>query len=275
MGVGKKEEKEEDVYKMAKLELKSQSKDKSLISFVLKDSSQAYANALRRIMLSEVPVMAIEELEIKKNSSALYDEMISFRLGLLPLTTDLKSYELPQSEEDISGRKAKCTVILSLKEKGPKTVYASDLKSADPKVKPVFPKTPIVKLLKDQELELSAVAILGKGKKHVKWSPGHVWYTYNPVLKINNKSQDFEKFKDMYPPQAFNKEGKLDEKLIVDNNLVDAVSHINEDIVKVDYEDNNFVFTVESWGQLDPKEILSESLDLLDGKLDELDKLFK
>ncbi len=245
------------------------------MTFLIKKSSPAYSNALRRIMLTEVPVMAIEELEIKKNSSALYDEVLAHRMGLIPLTTDLKSYELPQSEEDIKERKAKCTLQLTLKEKGPKTVYASDIKTSDPKVKPVYPKTPIVKLLKNQEVELLAIAILGKGISHAKWSPGHVWYNYNPKLKISKDKELLKKNKDNYPPQIFNKKGEIDEKAILENNLIDAVAHVDEDLIKVEYDDTEYVFQLESWGQLSCKEIILQSLDVFNQKIDELDKLIK
>jgi DNA-directed RNA polymerase subunit D len=257
---------------MVSIEKISSSENK--MTFLLKKSTPAYSNALRRIMLTQVPVMAIENIEFSKNNSALYDEVLAHRLGLVPLTTDLKSYELPESDEDIENKKAKCTLQLTLKEKGPKTVYASDLKTADPKVKPVFGKTPLVKLLKDQEVELVATAILGKGKIHAKWSACHVWYNYNPKITINMKA-DFEKVKDLYPPQVFNKKGQIDEKLILEHNLVDAVAHIKEEVVKVEYNDTEFIFTVESWGQLPPKEIISESINILDSKLNELAKLVK
>lgn len=256
---------------MVKLELIS--KDKNKATFVLKNATVAYANALRRTILGSVPVMAIENLEIVKNSSALYDEMIAHRLGLVPLTTDLSSYELPTSEEDITEKSAKCVVQMTLKEKGPKTVYASDLKTTDPKIKPVYPKLPIVKLLKDQELEFIAYAVLGKGHEHMKWSPGHVWYTYDAKLKINNKHSDFEKFKGLFPPDAFNKKGELDEKIILEKGLVDAVNSVNPEIVEVTYDDTSFIFNVESWGQLSVEEIVSVAIDALDSKLDELKKL--
>jgi DNA-directed RNA polymerase subunit D len=253
-----------------KLELLHKSKDK--VALLLKNSSPAYSNALRRIMLTEIPVMAIEEVEIRKNNSALYDEMIAHRLGLIPLTTDLKSYEFPKSEDDIKEKKAKCTLQIKLKVKGPKTVYASDLKSADPKVKPVNPKMPIVKLLKDQELELIATAILGKGKHHSKWNSCHVWYTYNPSFKINNKHKDLDKYKDLYPPEIF-KKGQIEESLIIKHNLVDAVANVNNDIIKVDYSDKDFIFYIESWGQLTVKEIIAEALNVFNNKLTELNKL--
>ena len=258
---------------MAKLEVVSDKNNK--MTFVLKNSSPGYANALRRIILTEVPVMAIEEVEIAKNSSAMYDEVLAHRLGLLPLTTDLDSYELPESEEDITSRKAKCTLTFTLKEKGPKTVYASDLKTGDPKVKPVYPKMPLVKLLKDQEIELTAVAVLGKGEKHAKFSPGHVWYNYESKLKISGKKELIEKFKEMYPPQIFSKKGEIEEDLILKNNLVDAVAHVNEDIVKVDYSDKDFVFQIESWGQLPGKKMVEVALNVFNAKLDDLAKLAK
>ena len=260
---------------MVKFELKSKSKDKNKMTFLIKDSSPGYSNALRRIMLTEVPVLAIETVEIRKNNSALYDEMLAHRLGLMPLTTDLKSYELPKSQADIDEKKAKCTVQLTLKGKGPKTLYASDLKSADPKVKPVYGKMPIVKLLKDQGIELTALAVLGKGIEHSKWSPCHVWYTYNHSFKINNKHPDLEKYKEMYPSAIFTKKGQIKESLILENNLVDAVAHINDDIIKVEYNDNEHLFYVESWGQLSAKQIVVEAINILDDKLNELNKLIK
>ena len=53
-------------------------------------------------------------------------------------------------------------------------VYASELKSKDPAIKPVYPKMPIVKLLKGQSLEQEALDGLGNGKEDSKWSPGLV-----------------------------------------------------------------------------------------------------
>ncbi len=71
-------------------------KDEGKLSFVIKDTTAAFVNTLRRIMVEEVPTMAVEDVEFRKNSSALYDEMIAHRLGLTPLKTDLKSYNLPE-----------------------------------------------------------------------------------------------------------------------------------------------------------------------------------
>ena len=50
------------------------------------EANESLANAIRR-SVSEVPTLAIDEVEIFKNDSALYDEMLALRLGLVPLKT--------------------------------------------------------------------------------------------------------------------------------------------------------------------------------------------
>ena len=59
------------------------------VKFVLRDCGVAFANALRRIMLSEVPTMAINEVVVLNNTSPIYDEVLAHRLSLIPLKTDL------------------------------------------------------------------------------------------------------------------------------------------------------------------------------------------
>src|SRR3972149_11609867 len=91
---GKKAEKEEEEYKMEITILNEEKKNKK-VTFLVKGTSVSYVNTIRRLIMNEVPTMAIEDVEIRKNSSILYDEIIAHRLGLIPLTTDLKSYNLP------------------------------------------------------------------------------------------------------------------------------------------------------------------------------------
>ncbi|MBW2995638.1 hypothetical protein KY312_04760 [Candidatus Woesearchaeota archaeon] len=71
-------------------------KKQNLLKFLIKNNETAYVNSMRRMIIDEVPVMAIEDVEFKKNDSILYDEMVSHRLGLIPLTTDLKGYNIPE-----------------------------------------------------------------------------------------------------------------------------------------------------------------------------------
>jgi DNA-directed RNA polymerase subunit D len=247
------------------IEVIKKDKKTGRVTFLLKNANPAFANALRRIMIEAVPTMAIEEVEFVQNNSALYDEIMAHRLGLLPLTTDLKGYDRKKPEDELS---AKNSVKLTLKAKGPCTVYAEDLKSKDPKIKPVNPKTPIVKLLKGQELELEATAVLGVGKDHVKFAPCLAWYTYKPKVTVNNTSKEFDQFKDKYPPQIFNN-GKIDAKLIEQHDLYEACDGVNDDIVKIERDPTTFVFNIEPWGQLSPSEILASASDHFNELLEE------
>lgn len=249
------------------IEFLNEDKKTGKVTFLLKGATPAFANVLRRAMMESVPTMAIKEVEIHKNSSVLYDEIVAHRLGMLPIKTDLKSYVLPEKCKCKGEGCARCTLKLTLKAKGPCTVYASDIKSKDPKVKPVFGDTPIVKLLKQkqglaQELEIEATATLGKGKQHVKWSPCIVWYVYEPIITVNNDSPKFAGCKSKYPPQVFDKSGKIDKKLIV-GNLVDACDGVCPEVVKIEYNQNNFIFSIEPWGQLEPKDIATAAADQL------------
>jgi DNA-directed RNA polymerase subunit D len=133
-------------------------------------------NALRRIVISEIPTMAMEEISFYGNSSILDDEFLALRLGLIPLKTDLKTYN-PVSECSCKGKGcAKCTAILTLDVKGPGTVYSRELKSTDPQIVPVHESIPIVKLTEHQQIKLEAKAELGIGKTHMKWQSGIASY---------------------------------------------------------------------------------------------------
>lgn len=253
------------------IEYLNENKKTGTVTFLLKGSTPAFANALRRTMIESVPTMAIHDVEFKENSSVLYDEIIAHRLGLIPLTTDLKGYNLPSKCKCNGEGCARCTVKLTLKAKGPGIVYASDIKSKDPKIKPAYPDTPIAKLLKGQELELEATAKLGQGKEHVKWSPCLAWYVYEPIITVNNDSPRIAECKSKLPPQIFDKNGKIDKKLIT-GQLVDACDGICPEVIKIEHNNENLLFSIEPWGQLEPKEIAQTAADLLLESLNEFDE---
>lgn len=249
-------------------------KNKKKTTFEVKDVSPAYINTLRRVFASEVPTMAISKVEFKNNTSALYDEIIAHRLGLLVLKTDLGSYNVP----DVGASPSPAThCTFKLKVTGPKTVYASDLKSSDSGIKPVYPETIIVKLLEGQELELLANAHLGFGKDHTKWSPGLMTYYYKPVIKVNNKASSFKDSKDKFPKGVFNAKGEIDVKKIDSPQLIDACKEVDENVVSITYSDpqTEFVFTIEPWGQLSAEEIVEEGIKQYNSQLDAFKKLLK
>ncbi len=178
--------------------------DGNYLKFTLKEASYPKANALRRALMSEVPIMAIDEVDFFENTSNLFDEFIAHRLGLIPLVT-------PKTATS----KSKAT--FHLEAKGPTVVYSKDLKTKS-NVKPVYDNIPIIKLGEEQNLRLEATAIMGTGKQHAKFQPCIASYN---VHKTN---------------------------------------------------ENNFDFEIESFGNLEPKELLKKAVEILKEKAEELEK---
>jgi len=253
---------------MMQVEMIDKSKDS--ITFLLKGSNTGFVNLLRKTIIDEVPTMAIEDVEFRKNNSVLYDEIVAHRLGLVPLKTDLKSYVMPEECKCKGEGCSKCQLMLTLKGKGPGYVYAGEMESKDPKVVPVHEKMPIVKLVKGQVIELECVAVLGRGKEHMKWSPGLAYYKYLPVLKVK-KGGDAKAIVGSCPVGVFElKGGEASIKNLYNCHLCGACVDADPNHVTLEESGEDFIFTVESWGQLSPEEMVETAVEIIQSKTDEV-----
>lgn len=176
----------------------------TIMTFVLKDATNAQANALRRMATNHVKCFAIDSVTFYENSSAIFDEYIAHRIGLVPITTPASGY----SEED--------EIQFTLEAEGPKIVYSKELESKDKEVKVANDAIPLIKLAAEQKLRLDCKAILGNGAKHSKFQPGIV--TYDQV------------------------------------------------------GDDTFNFSVETFGQMPPKEIINKAFNAIKEELKEVEK---
>lgn len=79
-----------------KIDVISESDEELVFDMVGVDA--AFANALRRILLAEVPSVAIEHVYIANNTSIVQDEILSHRLGLVPLNVDPRLIETLERE---------------------------------------------------------------------------------------------------------------------------------------------------------------------------------
>ncbi len=247
-------------YNKEKMEIKILSKKEERISFLMKGIDTSIANTLRR-SVQEIPTLAVDEVEFIKNDSALFDEIIAHRLGLLPLK--MEKGVAAKEECSCKGKGcSKCTVALKLRAKGPCTVYASNLKG---KGIIIHKKMPIVALAKDQELELNAYARLGTGKEHTKFSPGLLYFKPQSEIKEVKDSENAIKVSEKQFAEI--REGKD-----IAYDFLNETVQCEGKFLKVGDSKEDFVFVIESWGQLSVKEIFIESCKIIEKNLKELDK---
>lgn len=264
------------------MEIEVLEKDDKNIRLLVRGVDTPFMNALRRNILAEVPCMAIDEVVIIENSSVLHDEIIAHRLGLIPLKTDLESYNLPEEcscKSEFGCNLCRVTLTLDREAKdGTVTVYSGELVSENPNITPVSDKIPIIKLAKGQKLRLEAYARLGKGKIHAKWQPVSMCaYKHMPQIKIDAKNCDAcGRCVEICPKKVLAKNG---DKIEIRDLLACTLCQDCVDVcpkeppaIEVEWEKNTFIFNLESTGVLPPERILEEALKILDKNLEEFAK---
>ena len=216
------------------------------------NADESLANSIRR-SVSEVPTLAIDEIEVFKNDSALYDEMLALRLGLVPLKTE-------------KGMTKKTKIDLKLSKIGPCTVYSGDL---DGNAELVYDKIPIVILGEEQKLELVATAVLGKGLEHAKYIPGLCYYRH--ILEIKS-SPEIDKI--IESSRSLFKAEKKGSKWLCDLNEAEAhkIEELDKDAMTNSEE---MLLFIESYGNMDAKDILVKAIAALEENLDEFEKSIK
>jgi DNA-directed RNA polymerase subunit D len=243
---------------------------------VIREADTAFMNTLRRTILAEVPSMAVEEVVFIENSSVLKDEILAHRLGLIPLRTDLSSYNLPEectckSEFGCSLCRVTLTLDVDAGEDS-RTVYSGDLRSEDPAITPVSENIPVVKLAPHQKIKLEAYAQLGRGKEHAKWQPVCMCtYRYWPEIRIDKKKCDAcGECVEVCPKKILVNIGKKIEirdqaNCTLCKDCMDACPQ-NPPAVEIDWKEDSFIFSLESTGALPPEKIMFESLNILNKK---------
>jgi DNA-directed RNA polymerase subunit D len=248
------------------LKIKLISRKKENLRFLLEGANPAFANALRRLMTGEIPNMSIDLVEFHDNTSALFDEIIAHRLGLLPLVFDPDKFNF--TEECKCGGKGcpSCQVFFALEKTGPATVYSSDLKASNRGVKPLSPDFPIVKLLKEQHIKLEATARLGRGKEHAKFQTANVAYSYLPLLEAS-RADDFKRIVSACPKGVLAVKNR---KLVLADPYDCDVCKVCEDVggghIKITSDPTKFVFRVESISGLEPDYIVKKAIEILQEK---------
>ncbi len=238
------------------------------IRFIVEGVTPAFANALRRIMISEIPVLAVEWVDVFENSSILFDEMVAHRMGLIPLKFDPDKMNFREDCKCEGKGCPLCEVTFSLEKGGPSIAYSGDMISSNKTIAPTSPKFPIVKLMKNHYIKLYAVAHLGTGKQHAKFQAANASYQYYPEIK-GDKCDNPKSAVSACPKGIVGLKGnmpfiKKPEECDFCRACEDACNGISIEGVS-----NKFVFSVESISGLEPAYIVNKAAEILKEKAEE------
>jgi len=242
------------------------------LQFLLEGTDPAFANSLRRVMITEIPTLATEWIDVHENNSALFDEIISHRIGMIPLKFNPKKFVATEDCQCRNNGCPLCQVVLVLDRKGPCIVTSGDFKSSDKAVAPVDPRVPIVELLENQSLKLEAVARLGTGLKHAKHHAANASYHFYPEITVTGSQADAQRAMKLCPKGLVTLKGK---KIAV-NDILDSDTAMGclKDAkgVKTKGDESRIIFSVESISGLEPAYIVSRAAEILMEKADEFKK---
>lgn len=178
------------------------------VDFKLSSVDLAFANSLRRVVLAEIPTIAIDLVEVEKNTSVLPDEFLAHRIGLIPLNSKNCDQDVEYTRDcECEDHCARCSVTLSLHARCSSDdimrVYARDLVVSgeranewvgNPVITDPDSKGPLIcKLRKGQEVKMTLIAKKGIAKEHAKWMPtAAVGFEYDPHNNLKHVDYWYE-----------------------------------------------------------------------------------
>ncbi|XP_063347504.1 DNA-directed RNA polymerases I and III subunit RPAC1 isoform X1 [Pelmatolapia mariae] len=280
--------------------------DENSMEFDMVGIDAAIANAFRRILLAEVPTMAIEKVFIYSNTSIVQDEVLAHRLGLIPIKADPRLFEYRNTGEESAEEEGSeiDTIQLQLKIKcsrNPRAskdssdprelylnhmVYSKDIKwvpignqadvFADCCIGPVHDDILIAQLRPGQELDIVMHCVKGIGKDHAKFSPvATASYRLLPEITLLEvvEGEKAERLKQCFSRGVIDLEDINGTKVAkVVNSRLDTCSrevlrHSDlKNVVKLGRVRDHFIFTVESTGILPPDVLVTEAIKVLMAK---------
>jgi DNA-directed RNA polymerase subunit D len=256
------------------LKVKILKKKENHLSFLLEGVTPAFANALRRIMISEIPVLAVDSVIFEENGSVLFDEVLAHRMAMIPLKFDPEKFVF-QSACKCGGKGCpSCQVVFAVEKAGPAVVYSGDFKSTNKAVTPVEEGVPIVKLLKGQRLKAQAIAKLGIGRDHAKFHAANAAYQYYPEIEVLDAQKAADIPASICPTGVLSIKGKsIEIKNPAACDICRACEQAVKGAIKLKADGTRFIFNIESVSGLKPKDIVMMSADVLNEKAKEFEKL--
>lgn len=254
-----------------------------------RDASTEILSALRRIIIEEVPTMAVDSVLVLENNSILHDEVLAHRIAMIPFVSEraIEKYGSPEKCADCpqcEGCYARAYLEVSNEDSERRVVYAREIRTEDPDIVPAIPDIPIIVLGKGQKISMELELRLGRGKEHIKWSPVSISIllsvpliqydiskcpdTSNCLKCISDYSEELSK------KISEEKRGSIKLEKFSNTSLLRFCEEKScSGCIKVNYLDNERILKFESTGSLSPQTILRLSLNILREKLESVGKM--
>jgi DNA-directed RNA polymerase I and III subunit RPAC1 len=279
--------------KMTEIEIKSKT-DEELV-FDIKGIDPTVVNTLRRIMIAEVPTMAIETVIVNQNTSIIPDEVLAHRLGLIPILADANDFIEKKPEEDFNDQNSmKFTLkVKCFTDKNGKiineNIFSKDLifepqgqqkqkfynnQNKKYTIGLVHDDILINKLTPGMELDLECYCVKGIGRVHAKWSPVCTAY-YRLINKINILEEingdDAEELRQLCPKGVFviNKKGNAEVGNVRDcTSCRECIRQEKfKNLIELGKVADHYEFHIESVGMYKPESIFFRAIDVLKEKI--------
>jgi DNA-directed RNA polymerase I and III subunit RPAC1 len=279
--------------KMTNIEIKSKTEEE--LVFDIKGVDPTIVNTLRRIMIAEVPTMAIETVIINQNTSVIPDEVLAHRLGLIPILADANDFIEKKPEEDFNDRnsmkfslKVKCFTDKNGKIIN-ENIFSKDLifvpqgqqeqkfynnQNKKYSIGLVHDDILINKLIPGMEIDLECFCVKGIGRVHAKWSPVCTAY-YRLINKIKILEEingdDAEELKQLCPKGVFviNKKGNAEIGNVRDcTSCRECIRQEKfKNLIELGKVADHYEFHIESVGMYKPESIFFRAIDVLKEKI--------
>jgi len=260
------------------------------IQFTIKDIELSIVNAVRRIILSELPNVAIyfdpydienNDIVIKINNSVLHNEFLAHRISLIPIHFDeneLNNFK-PENYKFILKKKNISSTQINVTTKDIDIYDNNDDKYDDKFREKLFPKNKITgdyiqitKLKpnlyepqKGEEIDIEFRGSINIAKTHSRWCPTSQCSYYNNIDEELANSV----FKGKIAEQEKIKESKLSESEIQDMKSKFDALDIYRCFKKNKFDEpNEFIFQIESECRMRPNYLFYKGLIILILKLE-------